>query len=1380
MVHVRAVHADENNSAYLDGVSVGKYTNWTAFIKGACKIISVASDDILGITISTTEDGDKIDVFSLDDILETDFLTIILNEKSSNDHTKTDLPASTNDSCLICLCSDRSVENNCSPEEEEYKSGIPEKNSIELILTTQFNPLCKKTLHTYPSDPKCIHQIRTYFQSKFGVNDAIFMSYSYYKAIPSENPIQPPSAITSPIQLINDHISIPVIPDTKIRIEISMIDDVIIPNSVLPKYIISYAQCTFKIKIGAYLSTCSSFKKKWLFYCNNEENANLLCSNGKEFNIHRYKMKAKIHLPVFIMKCQSQDPHEISIIQSKIQPTDIIIFFKNEYLYDLKYIPNEDDIESNIDENNSVLWSFECQNFLILKDIIENDIYTIQNFKFIVATYKIFVDEDSNIPPSPITESGTGTGLEAGPALGSMSSSTSYVSFLPPIKGTPPKETKSQSQSQSKLLYTSHDNATASASTSSTAATDSNFSKISEHIFQSSQLLYSGEISVNVVGHREILIIPYLEADKYPHPKISLFIPPQIDIHEFKVQILHFLGKNINENINIMEIYLSYLDNNLRIIDNNEILRNLMSGNEVVVDFKPKQSLSQSCSHSNDTTTTNDTNTTIEVYITVKNSYGQLISTSAAMKVDLPTNLNTTGQMYWIAELGDPVLQTGFIEEMEPFPDKQSHYAPSDYFHFKPECSDSDHSEYYHTSTSMCLISEANTIANEVEDKHMGKRTRTSTSTKNVLVSVTLDGIENEQKEIILTYDNRTTYDDIMQQLMTPWNELFHNHLEQQQQQQEEQQQDSHSHNKYIVLIFLGKPMAHIDNEVQVEVEDSNKNKNKNEEEMIQLDSWLKIKNIIQNKESDSISNINSNPIELRLQLENSFIIHFIIVADEEDLMWEYNQKFNNKYKPFIIDYNWTIEDFIHYLSVEINIPTGCVDNDNDNGYDFNGTGNGTEECKSDITTNTNNSNARSTTTTTPYFSSSNDNKNSNQNFKINREELTQSFRNIQMDIPPMAYLNKLCKEFDTIESAIIHYMEYPTAIVEEEDMDGIYTLPDQVSSPVSAATTTSTSNNTSTAIPYTKFNLELLLGFMNIGIEINDVHRNTLSQQSQIQSQSHTVPQPAIVTQRPPPLPLHLQDNPIAHELLEFGFEIRDIEKALKRCSSLEAAVEYISTHTSSQNGDDMTASTTSTRPELTFDCAICMDPQVSMSSAYIVSCKESHKYCTECILGHVKIIVLGDTSHLPACPGANNDQNRCNHILLNEELIQIANFEDDIEQSNRIKVISDSLYLAKGHRDNGHVRCIGCQGQNSDGFWFEVPADTDRTYVKCPRCNIEFCGCCNVSPYHFGCTCAEVVEYSRRWMEWITNGRDAYMEELARQGALYSSLVQQYAKRT
>lgn len=256
-----------------------------------------------------------------------------------------------------------------------------------------------------------------------------------------------------------------------------------------------------------------------------------------------------------------------------------------------------------------------------------------------------------------------------------------------------------------------------------------------------------------------------------------------------------------------------------------------------------------------------------------------------------------------------------------------------------------------------------------------------------------------------------------------------------------------------------------------------------------------------------------------------------------------------------------------------------------------------------------------------------------------------------------------------------------------------------------------------------------------------------------------------------------------ILAELLKLGFSKDDANHACSQCHTLEEAIYYLTS-----KGKDT---------EKSFECLLCREA-VSYSSMYTLSCCRSHSYCVGCVVRHMASVLMKDESnspHIPACPEANGKEG-CNYLMTEREIDEVLYMAEQmilaghldiglsVEELREFSSQGKSLYLAKAYRDMGYVRCVGCTGAMEDGFWFELPeteggAVGSRLFVRCPRCKVQFCGRCRSKPYHFGCTCEEVLELSRKWLEWSESGRDAYMAELARQGAQYKELVAQYNDR-
>eukprot|EP01038_Epipyxis_sp_PR26KG_P008068 gene8068-10931_t len=212
---------------------------------------------------------------------------------------------------------------------------------------------------------------------------------------------------------------------------------------------------------------------------------------------------------------------------------------------------------------------------------------------------------------------------------------------------------------------------------------------------------------------------------------------------------------------------------------------------------------------------------------------------------------------------------------------------------------------------------------------------------------------------------------------------------------------------------------------------------------------------------------------------------------------------------------------------------------------------------------------------------------------------------------------------------------------------------------------------------------------------------------------------------------------------------------------------------------------------PPVYFKCDICMD-DVMVEDMYTLNCIYSHRFCYPCIVRHVKMCIISPNPHIPACPKANErlaNQEGCNYVMQEEEIYQLMNIialtkgeiEEIItplERLNIRKKISD-LYMAKVHRENNHMCCVGCNNddQSSSPVWFDL-GDTrfDRQRVDCPRCRTSFCSLCQRTPFHYRSKCEEVLGYSRAWLEWLGGGRDIYLHEMRRRDEQYQQQAEDY----
>jgi hypothetical protein len=188
--------------------------------------------------------------------------------------------------------------------------------------------------------------------------------------------------------------------------------------------------------------------------------------------------------------------------------------------------------------------------------------------------------------------------------------------------------------------------------------------------------------------------------------------------------------------------------------------------------------------------------------------------------------------------------------------------------------------------------------------------------------------------------------------------------------------------------------------------------------------------------------------------------------------------------------------------------------------------------------------------------------------------------------------------------------------------------------------------------------------------------------------------------------------------------------------------------------------------------DCIICQD-SYPVNELFTVECRHSHRFCFDCMFGHIQSALRADTEeppHIPACPSANvgNSDERCDYLLTEREINQVLDSEllqnpHEMARTQHMKTVLKRLYISKGYRDNNCIRCVGCSGDDENAFWFQI--ENNQQTVRCPRadCGTEFCSSCHRTPSHYACACDEVMAYSRAWLSWTAKGRDDYINAVS-----------------
>jgi hypothetical protein len=246
-----------------------------------------------------------------------------------------------------------------------------------------------------------------------------------------------------------------------------------------------------------------------------------------------------------------------------------------------------------------------------------------------------------------------------------------------------------------------------------------------------------------------------------------------------------------------------------------------------------------------------------------------------------------------------------------------------------------------------------------------------------------------------------------------------------------------------------------------------------------------------------------------------------------------------------------------------------------------------------------------------------------------------------------------------------------------------------------------------------------------------------------------------------------------IAGQLWEMGFDEKDILNALRRNSTLEAAAAYIM--------GDIEGS-----EPVTCTCPICLS-DTPVGEIYTMNCCKSHKVCMPCAVYYLKLALLGDNqvnTHLPACPQAVKGSDNCAHLLEQDEITMCLDLAQQQDLVTRVEVQAmkksmKRLYNMKLRRENNYVLCVNCpQDDEGNGCSFSLDGIRPGDYVcvQCPRCETSFCSKCNVQPYHYGCSCEEMVAFSRSWRDWKATEKEAYLRKVAQDSAKHQAMLREY----
>lgn len=161
--------------------------------------------------------------------------------------------------------------------------------------------------------------------------------------------------------------------------------------------------------------------------------------------------------------------------------------------------------------------------------------------------------------------------------------------------------------------------------------------------------------------------------------------------------------------------------------------------------------------------------------------------------------------------------------------------------------------------------------------------------------------------------------------------------------------------------------------------------------------------------------------------------------------------------------------------------------------------------------------------------------------------------------------------------------------------------------------------------------------------------------------------------------------------------------------------------------------------------ECEICFT-SYPVTKMFTINCPSSHRFCFECVTAYIEMRVK---ENLPVvCP---DPALKCTYILSEEELWQVANL-GGLSAENVMKYDNQLLLRAVKNMEGA----IACPTPNCPN-WVIAGNVLVKQRCDCQACNASFCSLCK-KPYHYSCTCAEVVSLSSKWMEWCLHGRQQY----------------------
>uniref|UniRef100_A0A7S4S3C3 Uncharacterized protein n=1 Tax=Alexandrium monilatum TaxID=311494 RepID=A0A7S4S3C3_9DINO len=183
----------------------------------------------------------------------------------------------------------------------------------------------------------------------------------------------------------------------------------------------------------------------------------------------------------------------------------------------------------------------------------------------------------------------------------------------------------------------------------------------------------------------------------------------------------------------------------------------------------------------------------------------------------------------------------------------------------------------------------------------------------------------------------------------------------------------------------------------------------------------------------------------------------------------------------------------------------------------------------------------------------------------------------------------------------------------------------------------------------------------------------------------------------------------------------------------------------------------------EARWECSVCFAEQDEQGWR----CPGSHRYCSGCMRRHA------ESTAFPRCPtvGCGYELAEADFRLLNVprerlEAFRRAKLEGAVEalassgsgaaSSSGAAVAGGGRGRESGERQEVVIRCPNPSCKNA-----VLVAKGDRRSYSCACGASPFCTHCRQSPYHYHAECSDVQALRRRWLDWVSGGRDAHRGE-------------------